>query len=226
MRCRASDASGALLDARTYYSVGGGFVVDDNALARLCPPGPQQLRHPLASARARTAGAVPPSINNRSARSCWPTELAWRGKASVRAGLLNLWEVMQACVARGCQRERAARRHACAAAPPSSTAAVRHARSRADPLTVMDWVNLYALAVSEENAAGGRVVTAPTNGAAIIPAVLHYYTRFVAPTPTAWCALLTAGAVALFKLNASISGAEVGCQGEVGSACSMAAGAW
>ena len=231
MRCEASDASGALLDARTYYSVGGGFVVDDTALTSgFAPPGPQQLRHPFASARELLA--LCREHQQPISQIMLANELAWRDEASVRAGLLTLWEVMQACVARGCQREgvlpggmhvrrRAAELYRTLCAAPE--AALR------DPLTVLDWVNLYALAVNEENAAGGRVVTAPTNGAAgIIPAVLHYYTRFVpgANADGVVRFLLTAGAIGiLFKLNASISGAEVGCQGEVGSACSMAAGA-
>jgi L-serine dehydratase len=156
----------------------------------------------------------------------------WRSDAELDAGLLRIWRVMQDCVTRGCATEgilpggfkvkrRAAALHA-------------HLRARAeaaigDPLLVMDWVNLYALAVNEENAAGGRVVTAPTNGAAgIVPAVLHYYTRFVPGASEAGVIdfLLTAAAIGiLYKENASISGAEVGCQGEVGVACSMAAGA-
>ena len=184
-------------------------------------------------------------------------EQHWRSDAEIDAGLLRIWQVMQACVQRGCategilpggfkvKRRAKALRDALVAKPEE---ALR------DPLQVLDWVNLYALAVNEENAAGGRVVTAPTNGAAgIIPAVLHYYTRFVNPPPTAQSAcppeggpaglgrpgaslgahdagvidfLLTAAAIGiLYKENASISGAEVGCQGEVGVACSMAAGA-
>ncbi|MEQ8662386.1 MAG: L-serine ammonia-lyase, partial [Gammaproteobacteria bacterium] len=158
-------------------------------------------------------------------------ERAWRTPAEIRTGLLAIWAAMQACVARGCaaegdmpglgvRRRAAALKRQLAEAPE---AALR------DPLTIMDWVNLYALAVNEENAAGGRVVTAPTNGAAgIVPAVLHYYARFCpgANDDGVVRFLLTAGAIGmLFKRNASISGAEVGCQGEVGSACSMAAGA-
>jgi L-serine dehydratase len=145
---------------------------------------------------------------------------------------MKIWDVMQACVTRGCKTEgvlpggfkvkrRAAQLHRDLTANPE--AALR------DPLQVMDWVNLYALAVNEENAAGGRVVTAPTNGAAgIVPAVLHYYTRFVHGSTQKGVMdfLLTAAAIGiLYKENASISGAEVGCQGEVGVACSMAAGA-
>ncbi|MCY1228052.1 L-serine dehydratase 1 [compost metagenome] len=139
---------------------------------------------------------------------------------------------MQACVARGCRTDgelpgpfRVKRR-----APELFRSLTERAeRTLSDPLSVMDWVNLYAIAVNEENAAGGRVVTAPTNGAAgIIPAVLHYYDRFVPGANKQGVVdfLLTAGAIGLlYKLNASISGAEVGCQGEVGVACSMAAGA-
>ena len=149
----------------------------------------------------------------------------------MRDRLLTIWQAMQECVRRGCAndgvmpglkvRRRAAEIYRQLCAQPE--------RALSDPLTIMDWVNLYALAVNEENAVGGRVVTAPTNGAAgIVPAVLHYYTRFVpgASDDGVVRFLLTAGAIAmLFKRNASISGAEVGCQGEVGSACSMAAGA-
>ena len=159
-------------------------------------------------------------------------EKALRPEAETRAGLRRLWAVMQECVRRGCLsegilpgglkvRRRAPELYKDLLANPE--AGLR------DPLTAMDWVDLYALAVNEENAAGGRVVTAPTNGAAgIIPAVLHYYTRFVpgATEDGVERFLLTAGAIGvLYKKNASISGAEVGCQGEVGSACSMAAGA-
>jgi L-serine dehydratase len=156
-------------------------------------------------------------------------EKVWRSEAEIREKLNTIWLAMQACVKRGCQstglmpglkvKRRAADLYQQLANAPE--AALR------DPLTIMDWVNLYALAVNEENAVGGRVVTAPTNGAAgIIPAVLHYYMKFCpgANDDGVVRFLLTAGAVGmLFKRNASISGAEVGCQGEVGSACSMAA---
>jgi L-serine dehydratase len=159
-------------------------------------------------------------------------ERHWRPDEETRAGLLKIWRVMQECVQRGCRTEgilpggfkvkrRSAALYRDLVAHPE--AALR------DPLQVMDWVNLYALAVNEENAAGGRVVTAPTNGAAgIVPAVLHYYARFVhgANEDGIVDFLLTAAAIGiLYKENASISGAEVGCQGEVGVACSMAAGA-
>ncbi|WP_434634716.1 L-serine ammonia-lyase [Chromobacterium sp. CV08] len=227
----AFDAAGESLSKRAYYSVGGGFVVDEAAIdAGFVPPGVTELKHPFKSAAELLA------LCQRHGKSIsqimLENELSWRSEDEVRAGLLNIWNVMQACVKRGCEREgilpggmkvkrRAADMHRKLLASPE--AAMR------DPLTVMDWVNLYALAVNEENAAGGRVVTAPTNGAAgIIPAVMHYYARFVPGASEDGIVrfLLTAGAIGiLFKLNASISGAEVGCQGEVGSACSMAAGA-
>ncbi|OHX20661.1 L-serine ammonia-lyase [Chromobacterium sphagni] len=227
----AFDAAGQSLSKRAYYSVGGGFVVDEAAIdAGFAPPGVTELKHPFKS------GAELLALCQRHGKSIsqimLENELSWRTEEEVRAGLLNIWNVMQACVKRGCEREgilpggmkvkrRAADMHKKLLASPE--AAMR------DPLTVMDWVNLYALAVNEENAAGGRVVTAPTNGAAgIIPAVMHYYARFIPGANDDGIVrfLLTAGAIGiLFKLNASISGAEVGCQGEVGSACSMAAGA-
>jgi L-serine dehydratase len=159
-------------------------------------------------------------------------ERCWRSEADIHAGLLQRWKVMQACVERGCRQDgvlpgglKVRRR----APELFRQLSARDEHSHRDPLAVLDWVDLFALAVSEENAAAGRVVTAPTNGAAgIIPAVLHYYWRFVPGANQEGIVrfLLTAGAIGiLYKLNASISGAEVGCQGEVGVACSMAAGA-
>jgi L-serine dehydratase len=159
-------------------------------------------------------------------------ERHWRSDDDIRAGLLRIWDVMQACVQRGCATDgvlpggfKVRRR-----APSLYRDLTGHPeKALTDPLAVLDWVNLYALAVNEENAAGGRVVTAPTNGAAgIVPAVLHYYRRFVPGSSDDGVVdfLLTAAAIGiLYKENASISGAEVGCQGEVGVACSMAAGA-
>jgi L-serine dehydratase len=165
-------------------------------------------------------------------------ELCWRTEEELRTALLHIWDVMQQCVENGCTRTEhtlpgglKVRRRA-----PELRERLRAQEAEAtkdgspmlDPLWAMEWVNLYALAVNEENASGGRVVTAPTNGAAgIIPAVLHFYTRFITGADDDGVVdfLLTAAAIGiLFKLNASISGAEVGCQGEVGSACSMAAG--
>jgi L-serine dehydratase len=226
MRFVARDASGAALLEKIYYSVGGGFVIGEgeteetSALAA--------LPYPFESGAAllglcKTNGLSVSTLVLENEKSMRP-------EADVRAGVLRLVEAMRACVQRGCEREgilpgglkvkrRAASLHRKLEADSSSSN---------DPLNAMDWVNLWALAVNEENAAGGRVVTAPTNGAAgIIPAVLHYYAKYVRGSDDgALRFLLTAAAIGmLYKMNASISGAEVGCQGEVGVACSMAAGA-
>ena len=235
MRFTAFDAAGSVLSERCYYSVGGGFVVSDEVAAdgarhKVIAPDTTALPLPFHSGeellqRTREIGGSIADVMRRN-------EGLWRSEADINAGLLNIWRVMQDCVRRGCATEgvlpggfqvkrRAARLYRDLTSNPE--AALR------DPLQVMDWVNLYALAVNEENAAGGRVVTAPTNGAAgIVPAVLHYYSRFVHHSSDAGVVdfLLTAAAIGLlYKENASISGAEVGCQGEVGVACSMAAGA-
>ncbi|HEX6682520.1 MAG TPA: L-serine ammonia-lyase [Candidatus Limnocylindrales bacterium] len=205
---------------RTYYSVGGGFVVDEATGQLKADDTP--VRYPFNTGAELLAHDLPIS------ELMLANELSWRSSAEVEAGLLRIWHVMQQCVQAGLDTEgtlpgglKVARRaHAMRKQLESEHFAT-------DPLRVMDWVTLFALAVNEENAAGGRVVTAPTNGAAgIIPAVLHYYTRFVPGASDEGVVrfLLTAGAIGvLFKENASISGAEVGCQGEVGSACSMAA---
>jgi L-serine dehydratase len=231
MRFTAMDESGAELAARQYYSVGGGFVVDEKAagadrIAEDCRSLPHKFTTGEELLQACRDTGLP--ISGVMLRN----ESAWRPESETREGLLHIWQAMQDCVKRGCTREgilpggiklrrRAAELHRALSSAPEA--------SLRDPLTILDWVNLYALAVNEENAAGGRVVTAPTNGAAgIIPAVLHYYARFVpgATTEGAIRFLLTAAAIGLlYKENASISGAEVGCQGEVGVACSMAAGA-
>jgi L-serine dehydratase len=227
----AFDAGGNELLKKSYYSVGGGFVVTQDAEGQpaLVPdPKPLPFAFRTGDELLRRCAESGLSI----AQLMWRNELEWRDTATLREGLLHIWEVMQACVQRGIAaegtlpggfkvRRRAAELFRGLTAHPE--AALK------DPLQVIDWVNLYALAVNEENAAGGRVVTAPTNGAAgIVPAVLHYYTRFVpgANEQGVIDFLLTAAAIAiLYKENASISGAEVGCQGEVGVACSMAAGA-
>jgi L-serine dehydratase len=227
--------NGAELSQRTYYSVGGGFVVSaevaaDGALQKKIAPDTTILPHPFQSgdellALCESEGLSIAGIMRRNERH-------WRSDQEIDAGLLNIWTVMQACVERGCASEgvlpggyKVKRRAPGLLRQLSSSAEA----ASEDRLIVLDWVNLFALAVNEENAAGGRVVTAPTNGAAgIIPAVLHYYTRFTAaPTESGIVDfLLTAAAIGiLYKKNASISGAEVGCQGEVGVACSMAAGA-
>jgi iron-sulfur-dependent L-serine dehydratase single chain form len=228
MRFTACDDQGAVIRERAYYSVGGGFVAD-GAGSSPAGDGLPALPYPF------TTGA---ELLAHAARSGLPVsgvmleneQALGKTAAEVRADLGELWQVMRACVERGCRTDgmlpgglKVKRR------APRLFRQLTGEPADGDPLRAMDWVTLYALAVNEENAAGGRVVTAPTNGAAgIIPAVLHYYDRFVPGASADGVArfLLTAGAIgALFKENASISGAEVGCQGEVGSACSMAAGA-
>ncbi|MYS49879.1 L-serine ammonia-lyase, partial [Streptomyces sp. SID6013] len=223
----AYDAEGAEVLTKTYYSVGGGFVVDEDAVgADRIVLDDTVLKYPFRTGDEllRLARETGLSISALMLEN----ERAWRDEDEIREGLLEIWRVMRACVERGMTREGIlpgglkVRRRA------ANTA--RKLRSEGDPQALaMEWITLYAMAVNEENAAGGRVVTAPTNGAAgIIPAVLHYYVNFVpgADEDGVVRFLLAAGAIGmLFKENASISGAEVGCQGEVGSACSMAAGA-
>lgn len=228
---RAFNAAGLQLRSREYYSVGGGFVVDEAAAgADRIVEDSTPLSYPFNSGKALLAHCVAQGFS--ISQLMLANECAWRSEAETRSGLLGIWQVMQDCVAAGCRHEgimpgglkvkrRAAALYRQLCQHPE--AALR------DALSVLDWVNLYALAVNEENASGGRVVTAPTNGAAgIVPAVLHYYTRFIpgANDDGVVRFLLTAAAIGiLYKENASISGAEVGCQGEVGVACSMAAGA-
>lgn len=223
----AYGATGDLVLEKTYYSVGGGFVVDEDAVGEdRIKLDDTVLKYPFRTGDEllRLTRETGLSISALMLEN----ERAWRTEEEIREGLLAIWRVMQACVSRGMSREgilpgglRVRRRAAVSA---------RQLRAEGDPLAhAMEWITLYAMAVNEENAAGGRVVTAPTNGAAgIIPAVLHYYINFVpgADEDGVVRFLLAAGAIGmLFKENASISGAEVGCQGEVGSACSMAAGA-
>jgi L-serine dehydratase len=214
---------------RTYFSVGGGFVRDEDEIGRNDPDqAAVAAPHPFVSAadlleRAEAAGLT-------IAELMLANECALRSEPEVRAGLDRIIAAMEACIDRGMRQEgllpgalKVKRR----AGQLLAAILARMERNAADPLAAMDWINLWALAVNEENAAGGRLVTAPTNGAAgIVPAVLRYHQRFAAGTPSgAHVFLLTAAAIgALYKRNASISGAEVGCQGEVGVACSMAAG--
>ena len=223
-------SDGQLLQERTYYSVGGGFVVNEAAAgADRIVEDRTQLPLLFTTAVELLAHCAEEGIS--ISEVMLRNEQAWRSESAIRQGLDHIWQVMRDCVVRGCHTEgvlpgglkvkrRAARLY-------------RQLKNETElhkvPLGTMDWVNLYALAVNEENAAGGRVVTAPTNGAAgIIPAVLHYYWKFSPGYSEEGIRrfLLTAAAIGiLYKENASISGAEVGCQGEVGSACSMAAGA-
>jgi L-serine dehydratase len=237
MTFEAYDDSGRSLLRRTYYSVGGGFVVDEQASGsdRVVEDS-TEVRYPFSTGRELLDRCRESGLS--IAEVMMANELSWRTHEQVRTQLLHLWDVMQECVESGCTRTETTlpgglkvRRRA-----PELRARLREQEAAAreggrpvlDPLWAMEWVNLYALAVNEENASGGRIVTAPTNGAAgIIPAVLHFFTRFVDDDEDKVVEfLLTAAAVGiLFKLGASISGAEVGCQGEVGSACSMAAAA-
>ena len=227
----AFDQSGNELSKRTFFSVGGGFVVDESATdSDYIVEDSKQLTYGFDSANELLQICADHDLSISDVML--ENETAWRPEQETRDGLLHLWSVMQSCVNNGIAN---------GGILPGGLNVPRRARELhqqllhrpetavADPLAVLDWVTLYALAVNEENAAGGRVVTAPTNGAAgIIPAVLHYYMRFIpdASDEMAVRFLLTAAAIGiLYKKNASISGAEVGCQGEVGSACSMAAGA-
>jgi L-serine dehydratase len=224
MRFTAFDKAGEVLKTDVYYSVGGGFIsrvgdVDENA-ARKTPP------HPFGSAAEML------QIGDDRDLAIWEivleNEKTWHSEDAVRAYIHRIWEVMENCVSRGLETEGIlpgglnVRRRAPQLARKLSV------QETSDPLGAIDWVNVFAMAVNEENAAGGRVVTAPTNGAAgIVPAVAHYYMRFVPEASIEGLEryFLTAGAIGiLYKENASISGAEVGCQGEVGVACSMAAG--
>jgi L-serine dehydratase len=231
MRCVAYSADGLMLLEKTYYSVGGGFVVSKDALGNSALlPDPSLLPYPFRSGDEILKLCAQHGMS--VAQLMWQNELTWRTAEEIRAGLMTIWRTMQACVQRGLETEgvlhggmKVKRR-----APGLYRQLVETPEaSLRDQLTIIDWVNLYAMAVNEENAAGGRVVTAPTNGAAgIIPAVMHYYMRFCAGANEQGVIdfLLTAAAIGiLYKENASISGAEVGCQGEVGVACSMAAGA-
>jgi L-serine dehydratase len=225
MRFTAHDAAQQVLGREEYYSIGGGFIIRAGAeiapgATRLQPPfefnsGDQLLEH------GKVQGLEIHEL-------MMARERTWRSDSEIRAGLLRIWQVMQDCVRRGFEAQ-------------GLLPGVLGVRRRApklyrqlmggdptSPMHALDWVNAFALAVNEENAAGGQVVTAPTNGAAgIVPAVLHYYRRFEAGADDSGVIrfLLTAGAIGmLYKQNASISGAEMGCQGEVGVACSMAAG--
>jgi L-serine dehydratase len=224
MRFTAFNGSGESIFEQVYFSIGGGFIRKQGEEVVQTRVGP--VPYPFSSANELL------QIGDDRRLAIWQivleNEKAWHDESEVRQYVGRIWEVMQACVKRGLVTEGIlpggleVRRRAPRLAKKLSAKAM-------EPLAQMDWVNAYAMAVNEENAAGGRVVTAPTNGAAgIIPAVAHYYTRFVrdASEEGLFRYFLTAGAIGiLYKENASISGAEVGCQGEVGVACSMAAGA-
>jgi len=231
MQISAFSTSGDLLFCEHYFSIGGGFVLTrSEAAAGGVSRNDSEIPFPFSTSLQLISLCHEHKLP--ISQIVMENEKAWLPEAEVRERLLHIWQVMQECVQAGYLKEGVlpgglkVRRRA-ASLYRSLSSKPEHALR--DPLNVLDWVDLYALSVNEENAAGGRVVTAPTNGAAgIIPAVLHYYDRFVASSNTDGVIrfLLTAGAIAmLYKKNASISGAEVGCQGEVGVACSMAAGA-
>jgi len=231
---RAWDAAGDDLLAQTYYSVGGGFVLSDAEMdpeqdefgENVALPYPFESAEELLAVGARTGMTISEILLEN--------EKVWRSEEEIAEGLRGIWGVMRDCIDRGCAQEgrlpgalnvkrraNSLHRKLLAQTEDDPETAIK------DPLTLLDWISLYALAVNEENAAGGRVVTAPTNGAAgVIPAVIAYYERFVpdANEKGVFTILTTAAAIGmLYKKNASISAAEVGCQGEVGVACSMAA---
>ena len=230
MTLSAFAADGSLLHENTYYSVGGGFVVDaEQAASGQLDQDHTQLPYDFNSAEELLRLCKEHGL--RVSELMMANEKAWRSEAEIRSGLMRLWQAMRDCVEQGLQHEgilpgglnvkrRAAKLH-------RSLQEMSKPNVIGSTLSGMEWVNLFALAVNEENAAGGRMVTAPTNGAAgIIPAVLHYYVRFSPSVTEANVVdyLLAAAAIGILcKKNASISGAEVGCQGEVGSACAMAA---
>ena len=230
MTLGAYAVDGSLLHENTYYSVGGGFVVDaEQAASGQLDQDHTQLPYDFNSAQELLRLCKAHGL--RISELMMANEKAWRSEAEIRSGLMRLWQAMRDCVEQGLQHEgtlpgglnvqrRAAKLH-------RSLQEMSKPNVIGSTLSGMEWVNLFALAVNEENAAGGRMVTAPTNGAAgIIPAVLHYYVRFSPAVTEANVVdyLLAAAAIGILcKKNASISGAEVGCQGEAGSACAMAA---
>lgn len=223
MRFTASDAAGDVLRSEDWYSLGGGFIVRGDEPEPVSHEGEPPLPFTTAAELLAHAERLDVSI----ADVVMQNETRWRSREEVLGGIDELWEAMRACVRRGLTTE---------GVLPGRMAVLRRAprlrqrlleKNEQGGLDTMDWVNAFAIAVNEENAAGGRVVTSPTNGAAgVIPAVMHYYSELVPGSDLEGIRrlLLTAGAIGiLYKINASISGAEMGCQGEVGVACSMAA---
>ena len=241
VRFTACDAHGAAVFTGTYFSIGGGFIVEDGAdIDAVSPMTTSTLPYPFRSAAEllEMGGRDGLRIDEIMLRNeCARLGNAAEAAAKVREGILHLWQVMQDCVARGLVTDgilpgglnvrRRAKRLA-ARLREKETAGNGSVSQMTDPLASLDWVTIYAMAVNEENAAGSRVVTAPTNGAAgVVPAVAHYYRNYIAGADEAGILryfLASAAIGILYKENASISGAEVGCQGEVGVACSMAAG--
>lgn len=232
MAFAAFDENNKEIFKEIFYSVGGGFIVTEQQAKQDKSIELHQSKVPFPFNSAKELLQLCEIHNLTIPQIMFQNELVWKNSEEIKKGLLNFWAVMQDCVKRGISNEgilpgglKVTRR-----APSLYRELSTHPeKNMMDALSILDWVNLYALAVNEENAAGGKVVTAPTNGAAgIIPAILHYYVKFCPKSNDEGVVdfLLTAAAIAiLYKKNASISGAEVGCQGEVGVACSMAAGA-
>ncbi|WP_028358134.1 L-serine ammonia-lyase [Brackiella oedipodis] len=230
MRCEAFDENGNVLLQREYFSIGGGFVVDKDELNADEPEATIEVPYAFKSSRNLLELCRKNSLT--IAQLMMKNELAMRSEQEIIDGVMRIWNTMQACVDRGLQTEgvlpggfNVKRR-----APTLYKFLQKNDVNHNEAFYMMDWVNLFAISVNEENASGGRIVTAPTNGAAgVIPAVLHFYTKFHDIEDSQQKVLeflLTAAAIGiLYKENASISGAEVGCQGEVGVACSMAAAA-
>jgi L-serine dehydratase len=224
MRFTALDESGEVVVEEDWYSLGGGFIARGDEPEPATRAGDPRIPFTTSESLLEAAGRNELSI----AELVMKNETAWQSEAAVNEGLDAIWSAMRACIDRGLRND---------GVLPGKLAVLRRApklfralskKGEPQALDAMEWVNAWAIAVNEENAAGGRVVTSPTNGAAgIIPAVLKYYVQFVPDANEAGVrrSLLTAGAIGiLYKINASISGAEMGCQGEVGVACSMAAG--
>jgi L-serine dehydratase len=231
IRFKVYDGSEREFASQIYYSVGGGFIVTHEEAHDPFSSSPADVPVPYAFKTCEELFQHCKNHNLKIHELMMENEKAFRSEEEVRSGILKIWQVMQASVERGCQQEgilpgglNVKRR----AAGILKQLQAKNGGGIGDPSEIFDWVSLFALAVNEENAAGGRVVTAPTNGASgIIPAVLHYYQRFTQnPTEDGIIRFfLTAGAIGiLYKEGASLSAAEMGCQGEVGVACSMAAG--
>lgn len=232
MKCTVFDADGQELASEVSYSIGGGFVVTEDELDK---PLTNDLKAKHDYGTATELLALCKDQDKSIAEVAWENELEWREPEEIRSQILHIWQVMQDCVQSGIERTettlpgglKVSRRAPRLYKQLTEGGASERTGDTSDALRGIEWVNLYALAVNEENASGGRVVTAPTNGAAgIIPAVMHYYSRFLDDVTDDKIVdfMLTAGAIGIIiKTQASISGAEVGCQGEVGSACAMAA---
>jgi L-serine dehydratase len=237
LRLTASDAAGAVVDQRTFFSVGGGFIVEDGADAQASTQSGSQVPYPFHSAAellltADQNGLTVAELMMANERALLGGSDGIATAGEVSAGIDRIWATMKGCIERGMATEGilpgglSVRRRACRLA--ERLRKKEAAGVKGDPLAPLDWLTVYAMAVNEENAAGGRVVTAPTNGAAgVVPAVAQYYEHFIEGADHEGILrffLASAAIGILYKENASISGAEVGCQGEVGVACSMAAG--